>query len=173
MENENLEKRTRLVTWVDPFELAKRMKALSGVESLKMMLDNKINPPIADLLNFQLIEAQEGKAVFSIQPEEYHYNPVGVVHGGVAATVLDAAMACAIQSLLPSEFFCTTLELKINYLRPITIKVGILRGEAEVLHFGGRTAVAQGKILDTKGKVYAYASTTFMILPISPANSDK
>lgn len=175
MSDSNTKQRSRLVTWQDPIEMAKKMQSLTGVESLKMMIANKTTPPISELLNFQLIDAQEGKALFSLQPEEYHYNPVGVVHGGLAASVLDSAMACAIHSLLPPETFCTTLELKVNYLRPITLKVGKLRCEAEVLHFGGRTAVAQGKVLDSNNKLYAHSTSTFMILSTSNSatNLDK
>jgi uncharacterized protein (TIGR00369 family) len=156
--------RSRLVSWDDASEIAKIADNLPGIEYLELMMKDKYNPPIGKLLNFHLIDASKGKAVFSIKPEEYHYNPGNVVHGGVAATVLDAAMACAIHSLLPPKQFCTTIELKINYLRPIVIKTGSLRGEGEVIHFGGRTAVAQGKLFDEEGKLYAYSSATFMIL---------
>ncbi len=156
--------RSRLVTWEDPSEIAKTADSLPGIEYLKLMISDKYTPPISKLLNFNLVQAGEGKAVFTIEPAEYHYNPGNVVHGGVAATILDAAMACAIHSLLPAKQFCTTIELKINYLRPIIISTGLLRGEGEVIHFGGRTAVVQGKLLDNDNKLYAYTTATFMIL---------
>lgn len=156
--------RKRLITWEDPVKIAKAADNLPGIEYLKLMMTKEYGPPIGELLNFQLIEAEQGKAAFKIEPAEYHYNPGNVVHGGIAATVLDAAMACAIHSLLPPKHFCTTIELKINYLRPIVVQTGLLRGEGEVIHFGGRTAVVQGKLLDKDGKLYAYSSATFMIL---------
>jgi len=167
MSKSNNSTRNRLITWEDPAEIAKTADSLPGIEYLKLMISNKYAPPIGNLLDFHLIEAGEGKAVFTIEPAEYHYNPGNVVHGGVAATVLDAAMACAIHSLLPAKHFCTTIELKINYLRPITIDTGLLRGEGEVIHFGGRTAVVQGRLLDKNSKLYAYTTATFMILQTS------
>ncbi|MBI4850688.1 MAG: PaaI family thioesterase [Acidobacteria bacterium] len=156
--------RSRLITWEDPAEIAKIADDLPGMKYLELMMENRYSPPISKLLNFQLISVEKGKATFKIEPAEYHYNPGNVVHGGVAATILDAAMACAIHSLLPPKHFCTTIELKINYLRPIIIQTGSLRAESEIIHFGGRTAVAQGKLLDKDSKLYAYSSATFMIL---------
>lgn len=156
--------RSRVVTWEDPIELVKISTEMDGLSFLKLMIENKKNPPIASSLSFKLTEATEGKAVFTFEPAEYHYNPLGVVHGGVAATVLDAAMACAIHSLLPKGKFCTTLEIKVNYLRAITLKSGLLRCEGEVIHLGKQTSVTQGKVLDNAGKLYATATATFMIL---------
>lgn len=167
MDEQGKKERSRLVTWEDPFEVATAAKNLSGIEYLEQAIKGKNTPPIGQLLDFHLVQAGQGKATFTIKPEEYHYNPGNVVHGGVAATVLDAAMACAVHSLLPPKHFCTTIELKINYLRPITINTGLLSGEGEIIHFGGRTAVVQGKLLDINKKLYAYATATFMILDSS------
>lgn len=120
-------------------------------------------PPIAALMNFRLAELSEGHAVFTVEPAEYHYNPIGVVHGGLAATLLDSAMGCAVHSTLPAGAGYTTLETKVNFLRPISAETGLVRCEADIIHVGGRTAVAEGKILDQQGKLYAHGTTTCIV----------
>jgi uncharacterized protein (TIGR00369 family) len=114
-------------------------------------------------MNFGLAELEEGRAVFTVEPAEYHYNPIGVVHGGLAATLLDSAMGCAVHSTLPAGAGYTTLEVKVNFVRPLTAETGEVRCEAEVIHVGGRTATAEGKVLDASGKLYAHATTTCII----------
>jgi len=105
----------------------------------------------------------EGRAVFLVEPSEYHYNPIGVVHGGLAATLLDSAMGCTVHSTLPVGASYTTLEIKVNYIRPMSAETGLVRCEANIIHAGGRTAIAEGKIIDTKGKLYAHGTTTCLI----------
>ena len=100
---------------------------------------------------------------FSSNPAEYHYNPIGVVHGGLAATLLDSAMGCAVHSTLPAGAGYTTLEIKVNYIRPMSAETGEVRCEANIIHAGGRTATAEGKVLDQEGKLYAHGTTTCMI----------
>ena len=116
-------------------------------------------------MNFRISELSEGRAVFVVEPAEYHYNPIGVVHGGVAATLLDSAMGCAVHSTLPAGATYTTLEIKVNYIRPMTADTGQVRCEANTIHLGGRTATAEGKIVDEKGKLYAHGTTTCIIFP--------
>ncbi|MGO8949973.1 MAG: PaaI family thioesterase, partial [Ktedonobacterales bacterium] len=111
-----------------------------------------------------LLEVDEGRALFVVQPAEYHYNPIGVVHGGLAATLLDSAMSCAIQTTLPAGVGYTTLEIKVNFVRPITLDSGELRCEGKVVHGGSRTATAEGQLLDQAGKLYAHGTTTCIIL---------
>jgi uncharacterized protein (TIGR00369 family) len=120
-------------------------------------------PPIGALLNFRIAELREGYAVFTVEPAEYHYNPIGVVHGGVAATLLDSAMGCAVHSTLPAGAAYTTLEIKVNYLRPMSAKTGEVRCEAKTIHVGARTAMAEGRIVDASGKLYAHGTTTCII----------
>jgi uncharacterized protein (TIGR00369 family) len=114
-------------------------------------------------MNFQIAELSEGRAVFTVEPAEYHYNPIGVVHGGLAATLLDSAMGCAVHSTLPAGVGYTTLEIKVNYIRAMTAETGLVRCEAQVIHVGGRTATAEGRVIDSSGKLYAHATTTCMI----------
>lgn len=157
--------RTRTVSWADPSISSASIRKLSGLEFLRKIRDGEIpEPPIAALLGFQLTKVEPGAAAFEFDPAEYHYNPAGGVHGGVAATLLDSAMTCAVQTTLPQGTGCTTLEFKISLVRPITADTGHLTAEAKLIHGGSRIATAEGKIVDGAGKVYAHATTTCIIL---------
>ncbi|HEX8774066.1 MAG TPA: PaaI family thioesterase [Pyrinomonadaceae bacterium] len=156
--------RTRTVSWEDPRALAEAGRGLSGLEYLQKIVAGELpRPPISALMNFGLAELGEGHAVFTVEPAEYHYNPIGVVHGGLAATLLDSAMGCAVHSTLPAGAAYTTLEVKVNYVRPMTAETGMVRCEAKVIHVGGRTATAEGRVLDASGRLYAHATTTCII----------
>ena len=156
--------RTRTITWEDPHALANAAAGLSGLEYLhKIVAGELAPPPIGLLLDFRIAEISEGHAVFLVTPAEFHYNPIGVVHGGVAATLLDSAMGCAVHSTLPAGASYTTLEIKVNYVRAMSAETGEVRCEAKIIHVGGRTATAEGKIVDAGGKLYAHATTTCVI----------
>jgi uncharacterized protein (TIGR00369 family) len=157
--------RSRTITWTDPLVSAQLGRQMSGLEYLKALLSGAIAPPpIAELMGMSLAEVEEGRIVFVVEPAEYHYNPIGSVHGGVAATLLDSAMGCAVQSVLPLKTVYTTLELKVNYLRPMTSSTGPVRCEGKIIHQGGRIATAEGRILDAAGKLYAHGTTTCMLM---------
>src|ERR1044071_132823 len=144
--------RTRTVSWEDPRALAEAARGLTGLEFLRKVAAGELpRPPISALMNFGLAEIEEGRAVFSVEPAEYHYNPIGVVHGGLAATLLDSAMGCAVHSVLPAGAGYTTLEIKVNYVRALTAETGEVRCEARVIHVGGRTATAEGTGLNAAG----------------------
>ena len=137
---------------------------MSGLEYLRKIVAGELpRPPISALLDFGLAEVAEGRAVFAVEPAEYHYNPIGVVHGGLAATLLDSAMGCAIHSALPAGAGYTTLEIKVNYIRAMTANMGTVRCEGKLIHLGSRTATAEGRVLDEAGKLYAHATTTCLI----------
>ncbi|HEV2912947.1 MAG TPA: PaaI family thioesterase [Pyrinomonadaceae bacterium] len=158
------ETRTRTIVWEDPRALAQAGRNLSGLEYLQKIVEGTLpRPPISALMNFGLAELGEGRAVFTVEPAEYHYNPIGVVHGGLAATLLDSAMGCAIHSTLPAGAGYTTLEIKVNFVRPMTAETGVVRCEAQVIHVGSRTATAEGRVLDESGKLYAHGTTTCII----------
>jgi uncharacterized protein (TIGR00369 family) len=158
------EARTRTISWADPHALAEAGRALSGLEYLRRIVSGELPPPpIAALMNFSISELSEGRAVFVVEPAEYHYNPIGVVHGGLAAMLLDSAMGCAVHSTLPTGAGYTTLEIKVNYIRPMTAETGRVCCEAKVVHVGGRTATASGRIEDAAGKLYAHGTTTCII----------
>jgi len=162
--SESKEARTRTISWEDPHALAEAGRGLSGLEYLQKIVAGELpRPPIGALMNFAITELSEGRAVFTVEPAEYHYNPIGVVHGGVAATLLDSAMGCAVHSMLPAGAGYTTLEIKVNYVRAMTAETGTVRCEAEVIYLGGRTATAEGRVLDSEGKLYAHGTTTCII----------
>ena len=120
-------------------------------------------PPMAHLMDIRLVDVEKGKAVFRGTPQEFHYNPLGSVHGGYGATLLDSAMGCAVHSVLEAGDLYTTLEFKINFLRAMTHETGEVRGTGTVVHAGRTTAIAEGRIEDAAGKLYAFATTTCQI----------
>ena len=158
-------KRSLEVTWQDPVELAKVARSMAGIEFLRAMRDGKLPPPpIAALLGFTLVEVEPGHAVFEVTPGERHYNPIGVVHGGLAMTLLDSAMGCAVQTQMPAGGGYTTLEAKTNLVRAITAETGLLRAIGKVVHVGKRIATAEARLEDKAGKLYAHATTTCIVL---------
>lgn len=158
--------RTRTVTWHDPVESARSVGAMDGIDFLQAIAGSRIPPPpFAVLLGLQAEDFSPGVAVFTVEPAEYHYNPIGTVHGGLAATLCDSAMGCAVQTTLPAGTAYTTLELKVNFVRPITRETGRLRCEGRVIHMGRRTATAEAKVSDADGKLYAHATSTLLVQP--------
>ncbi len=157
--------RTRTISWADPQVLASHADAMTGIEFLSAIRDGQLPPPpIFSLMDLTIVDIAEGKVVIQALPAEYHYNTIGVIHGGLAATLLDTAMACAIHASLASHGAYTTLELHINYVRPLTDATGPVQGIGEVLHRGSRVATAAGRVVDATGKLYAHATTTCLIL---------
>ncbi len=157
--------RGRVVRWQDPLIGARAGRKLAGHDYLQAWIDGALPiPPIAELMGFALVEVGDVRAVFRCAPGEYHYNPNGAVHGGLAATLLDSAMGCAIHTKLPAGIGYTTLELKVNYIRPLTSTTGIVTSEGKVIHLGSTIATAEGRITGAAGKLYAHATTTCLIL---------
>ena len=142
------------------------LKSYDGLAFLKAIIDGTLpQPPIAQTLGFHLAEASEGRAAFEGLPEFRHYNPIGTVHGGFMATLLDSALACAIFTTMVKGEAWTTLELKINYVRPLTKDTGPVRAEGRVIHRGRTVATSEGDLKDRAGKLYAHATTTCIIFP--------
>ena len=139
---------------------------MTGLEMLRAIAAGELpGAPIAELLGFEPVEAEEGRVVFAAVPGRRHYNPIGTVHGGLAATLLDSAMGCAVHSTLPSGVGYTTLELKVNFTRPITSDTGRILCEGELVHRGGRVATAEGRVVaEATGKLLAHGTTTCLIL---------
>ena len=167
------ESRERVIRWEDP-RIAPgeaRRRAMSGLDFLRAIRAGELPPPpIAVLMGMRLETVDKGRVIFSVEPAEYHYNPIGVVHGGLAATLLDSAMGCAVQTLAPAGVAYTTVELKVNYVRPLRSGMGIVRGEGTVLHFGRQIALAEARVTDQDGKLYAHATSTCLIMrPNSPS----
>lgn len=140
---------------------------LTGLETLQKMIRGELPPPgIAKTLDFRLCEVSEGRALFEGHPSVAHYNPLGTVHGGYAATLLDSALGCAVQTALPAGQTYTTLEIKVNYVRAITATTGPVRAEATVIHVGKRIATAEARLTDASGKLYAHGTTTCIVMPL-------
>ena len=161
--------RHRTVTWKAPLIDVAKIASLSGLEYLQHLIDDDLPPPIAELLNFRLSRIGPGVAVFAGTPAEYHYNPIGVVHGGFAATLLDSALGCAVHTTLKPGFAYTTVELKVNYVRPLLMSTGPVEAEGKIIHVGSRLATAEARVTDSTGKLYAHGSTTCMIFPVAEA----
>jgi uncharacterized protein (TIGR00369 family) len=156
--------RTRTSTWDDPVPGIEAARSLSGLEYMRAIARGEAPaPPLARLLGFEVETVEEGKVTFVMDPAEYHYNPFGVVHGGIAATLFDSALGCAVQTLLPKATMAPTMQLDINYIRPITISTGRIRCSGQVVHLGKRSATAEGRLVDMNGKLHAHATGTFAI----------
>ena len=148
----------------DPREVAAKGRALSGMDYIQAIFAGELPaPPISELVGFRGVSAEPGRAVFEMEPGPQHYNPIGSVHGGVALTLLDSAMGCAVHTLLEAGVGYTTLELKTNFVRPITADTGLIRCEGVVIHQGSRIATAEGKLTDGSGKLLAHGTTTCLI----------
>jgi len=157
--------RSLTVSWSDPLQVAQAARSMAGIDFLRGMRDGSIHPaPIQELIGMKLVEVDPGRVVWEVAPGEQHYNPIGTVHAGIAATLLDSAMACAVHSSIPLGKGYTTLEFKINLVRAVTIKSGVLRAIGKVVHGGKTTATAEGRLEDASGALYAHASTTCIIL---------
>jgi uncharacterized protein (TIGR00369 family) len=136
---------------------------MSGLDQLRSLIASGRRPPIGDTLDFGLTEVEEGRAVFEGTPGPYAYNPLGVVHGGYAAALLDSACGCAVHASLGADQAYTTLELKIQYHRAMTIETGRVRAEGKVITLGRRVAFAEGRLTDASGRLYASASSTLLV----------
>jgi len=161
-----LAQRSRTFNWHDPLDTAARARSMSGLEYMAAIAAGTLPPPpIAELMGFSLVEVQEGRAVFALEPAEWMYNPIGSVHGGVAATLLDSCMGCAVNSTLPDGATYTTTDLQVRYVRAMGSDTGRVLAEGTVVHSGTRTATAEGRLfVEADGKLIAHASTGCVIL---------
>jgi uncharacterized protein (TIGR00369 family) len=163
--------RSITVSWDDPMAAYAAGKGLSGLHYMQKLIAGEIAvPPIMRLIGYALLEVGEGRAVFGVMPAEQHYNPIGVVHGGIAMTLLDSAMGCAVHTLLPSGMGYTTLEAKTNLVRAITRETGALRATGKVIHQGRSTATAEARLEDATGRLYAHASATCILIGTAAAD---
>jgi len=157
--------RSRTITWTDPARARFRGRSLTGYERLVAIQRGELAPPpAAALLGMQLDEVTQGRTVFSMFADEIHENPMGTMHGGIVAALVDTAMGCAVSSILPADAGFTTLELKTNYVRAITQATGRVYAEGTVVHSGGRVATTEARVHDDTGALYAHATSTCLIL---------
>lgn len=158
--------RTRTFSWNDPLITAQAAMSAAGLDVLEAMARGELPaPPIAETLGFGGLEVGDGRAAFVLDPAEFHYNPIGTVHGGVICTLLDSALGCAVHSTLPAGARYTTLELKVNFVGAVTVGTGHVRAEAEVLHRGRRVATAEARLVaEDSGRLLAHATTTCLVM---------
>ncbi len=158
-------KRSRTYEWEDPASLATHAIKENGLEFLVKMTNGELPlPPLIHTLDFEVSSIQPGRAEFTFHPQEFHYNPLGTVHGGVITAILDSALGCTLHSLLPAGAGYTTVEIKVNFLKAISIKTGEMRAVGSLINQGNRTALLEARLTDANGKLYAYATSTCMIL---------
>jgi len=162
----SVNQRSRTFSWADPKALRDAGASMSGLEFWKAVFEGTLPPPpIAATLNFTGEEVEEGRIVFVGEAGEYVYNPIGVVHGGFALTLLDSAMGCAVHTTLAAGEAYTSLETSVNFVRPITSETGPVRCEGKVIHRGGRIATAEGRLTSQKtGKLLAHGTTTCLVM---------
>lgn len=159
--------RQRIVEWEDPAPGVAVMPTLSGLDYLRAMIDGVLPPPpIARLMDMTLVDAAPGTATFVCEPDESHYNPIGTVHGGLVCTLLDSVLGCAVQTTLPQGQGYTSIEIKVNYLRPVLADSGPLTCVGTVTKPGNRVAFADGVVTDASGKVVATATGSLLVFPI-------
>jgi uncharacterized protein (TIGR00369 family) len=157
--------RTRTYSWEDPFALSDAMAGRSGLELMQLMAGGELPPPpIANTLGFRLVEAERGHAVFECEPAEYHYNPIGVVHAGLAMTLMDSAMGLAFVTTLDEPVGWTTLEVKANFTRALTVDTGVVRCTGAIIHPDRRVATTESRIEDSAGRLCAHGTSTILVL---------
>jgi uncharacterized protein (TIGR00369 family) len=159
--------RTRTYTWQDPAPAVAALGRRAGVDVLQAMLAGELpTPPVMATLGLEVEVFETGRAVFSLVPAELHYNPLGSVHGGVIATLLDSAAGCAVHSVLPAGTGYTSLDLVTRYLRPVTVATGRVRAEGRLLSRGSRTALAEARLTDAADRLLAHATSTCLLFPL-------
>ena len=139
---------------------------MTGLEYVRAIQSGEIPPPpIAVVMNFSIERLEEGRATFVGEPGEEHYNPIGVVHGGYASTILDSALGCSVHTTCPAGVGYTSQTLEVKYMRPITRDTGPVRAEAHVIHRGRKNAVAEAKLTSAEtGKLLATGTSTCLII---------
>ena len=156
--------RSRTFTWGDSAITRAAVRDLAGLDALKRVMAGDLPaPPMGRLMNIRLVEVERGYVVFEGTPEEYHYNPMGIVHGGMAATLLDSAMGCCVHSCLDAGDRYTTLDIKVSYLKAMTVATGLVRGIAKIVHIGRTVALAEARLVDANDTIYAHATSTCLI----------
>ena len=160
--------REKTIRWADPIATAKALRGRSGMDVLSALETGEVPPPpIMNLFGFEADTVEVGKVSFSVIPDESHFNLLGMVHGGVMATLLDTVMGCAVHTTLTAGRGYTTLNIGVSYIRPITLKTGKVFAEGTIVHTGRTTAIATGRVIDSDGKLYATGETTCLVFDVA------
>jgi len=157
--------RERTHVWSEPDQLADSVRGMSGLQFFEAWSTGEVTPPMAATLGFDLEDFGDGYVELASTPDEFHYNPYGTVHGGLAATLLDTATACAVQTRLPAGVGLATLNLSVNYLRPVTSETGPVRCLGKIVSIGRTVAVSEASVTDESGRVLARATATCILIP--------
>jgi len=161
--------RSRTYSWSDPAATVAALGNRPGAAVLTAIADGELPPPpIMATLGIEGVLFEPGRAVFCLVPDEMHYNPLGSVHGGVIATLLDSAAGCAVHSVLPAHMAYTSIDLTTKYLRPVTADTGRVTAEGKILSRGIRTALAEARLTDDDGRLLAHATSTCLLFPLGP-----
>jgi uncharacterized protein (TIGR00369 family) len=159
------EPRHKTIEWHDPFVTAESLAPLTGLQALEAIKDGTVAPPpIASHFGFDITEVSAGAVRFTCAPDESAYNPIGMVHGGLVCTLLDTVIGCAVHSTLPAGVGYTSIELKVNYLRPVHSGNGGVTAHGWVTKPGRRVAFAEGEVRDSEGKLLATASGSCLVM---------
>ncbi len=163
--------RKKTIAWGDPrINRRDAAAAISGLDYLRAVKDGNISPPpVAMLVGYKIFAVEDGYAAFELNPAEYHYNPFSTVHGGILTTLLDTTMTASVLSTLQQGMTCSTIEIKTNFIRPVTAKTGVLRCEARPIHIGKRLATVEGYLKDGKGRLVAHGTSTCSIFKVGIA----
>ncbi|MBC7725250.1 MAG: GNAT family N-acetyltransferase [Burkholderiaceae bacterium] len=159
--------RSRLVQWTDPLVGARHAAGITGLDYIRSMIDGTVPPPpIAALMRMAPVAAEIGMTTFECHPDESHYNPIGTVHGGLVCTLLDSVIGCAVHTTLPAGTGYTSIEIKVNYLRPVLASTGTLTAVGTVTKPGRRVAFAEGTVVDSQGRLVATATSTCLVFDL-------
>jgi uncharacterized protein (TIGR00369 family) len=161
------DERSREFHWVDPHPALDVARKVGGLEYSRMVMRGEVPPaPVCELVGFRFVLVEAGEIGIEFDPAEYHYNVIGSVHGGITCTLLDSAMSIAVHTTLPADYGFATLQMNSHFVRPITARTGLMRCEGKVTHSGTRIATAEGRLVDTNGKLYAHGTATCMTFPL-------
>jgi uncharacterized protein (TIGR00369 family) len=161
------EARTRTFSWSDPAQQANALGRRSGLEVLQAIATGEIpSPPVMHLIDIAGMDVTEGSVTVRLQPQEFHYNPLGTVHGGMLSTLLDTAAACSVHSTLPAGVGYTSLDLTVKFLRAVTVGSGMLTTTGSVLQRGRRTALAEARMTDAAGRLVAHATSSCLLFDL-------
>lgn len=162
--------RETTVTWGDPAIGLEQLPHLDGIDFLQKIADGEIpGAPIGAHIGMEFAEVERGKVIFRCHPDESHYNPIGMVHGGVVCTLLDSVLGCAVHTLLPAGTGYTSIDINVSYLRPVTADSGPLVATGRVTKPGRRVSFAKGEVVDAAGKTVATATGSLLVFPLESA----
>lgn len=157
--------RSRTITWEDPAQVASKAAHMAGIDVMRAIATGELPPPpMANLMNFTITDVQSGRVTFSCTPGEEHHNPLGVIHGGLLCTLLDTVAGCAAHTTLAAGVGYTSIEIKVSYLRPVTLGSGTLSAVGTVTKHGRRVIFADGLVIDGAGKPVASASSSLLVI---------